>query len=73
VAEQELLRPRDVAAPLGVSRARVYQMIRDGELPTIVVGNAIRIPRRAWEAWLVERNQAASAGMAERRREAVPA
>jgi excisionase family DNA binding protein len=72
MATQELLRPRDLAEPLGVSKDRVYQMIRAGELPSTLVGNSIRIPRRAWEAWLDERNRDASIGRKERSQEAVP-
>jgi excisionase family DNA binding protein len=59
VGRQELLRPRDLATPLGVSRDRVYQLIRAGELPAVRIGNAIRIPRASWEAWLAERDHQA--------------
>jgi excisionase family DNA binding protein len=57
--KQELLRPRDLAAPLGVSTYRVYQLLRGGIIPHVVVGGSIRIPRGAWESWLAEQNRLA--------------
>lgn len=48
----EFLRPADLAPQLGVTRSRVYQLLRAGELPSVRIGGVIRIPRRAWEAWL---------------------
>lgn len=39
-----LLRPRDVARLLGLSRAMVYKLAYSGELRSIRVGSAVRIP-----------------------------
>lgn len=55
----ELLRPGDLADVLGVSRNRVYQLIADGMLPAVRFGRSIRIPRAAWEAWLLEQRDRA--------------
>lgn len=50
---QPLLRVREVADTLGVSRQRVYQMIHDGHLPAAWISpRSIRIPAAAFEAWL---------------------
>ena len=51
---REMLRPRDVAPRLGVSPRRVYQLVREGGLPAIRQGRAIRIPRAAFEQWLAD-------------------
>lgn len=50
--ETSLLKVPEIAADLGVSTGRVYQLISDGVIPAIRVGGAIRIPRSAWEEWL---------------------
>lgn len=55
----DLLRVRDVATELGVSRSRVYQLLRAGEIPAVRVGGAIRIPKGAWRAWLDEQRDRA--------------
>jgi excisionase family DNA binding protein len=49
---KELLRVSDLATQMGVSAGRVYQLVRAGELPSVRVGGAIRIPKDAWRAWL---------------------
>lgn len=47
-----LLRP-EVAAPLvSLSRSGLYQMIRTGEVPAVMVGGRIRIRRADLEAWV---------------------
>jgi excisionase family DNA binding protein len=48
----DLLRVREVAERLGVTPSRVYQLTRSGEIPSVRVGGALRIPREAWEEWL---------------------
>src|SRR5262249_52081698 len=45
---QIFLRPIEAAAALGCSRTRVYELVRTGELPHILLGGtSIRIPRQA--------------------------
>lgn len=62
-----LMRPGELAAELGLSRERVYALIRSGELPATRVGGALRIPRAAWEAWLESRSEAALRALEQRR------
>jgi excisionase family DNA binding protein len=52
-----MMRPADVANELGLSKVRVYALIRSGEIPATRVGGRIRIPRQAWEVWLSERTE----------------
>jgi excisionase family DNA binding protein len=61
---KELLRPSDLCPQLGLSSGRVYQLIADGVIPHVRVGNAIRIPRQAWLAWLEAQNRQAEASCA---------
>jgi excisionase family DNA binding protein len=70
VTRKEWLRAGDLAALLGVSRSRVYQLIAEGELPAVRQGRSVRVPRAAWEAWLEEqRVMAMAAAPRVRRRE----
>lgn len=55
------LRARDVAPLLGVCVARVYQLMQEGELPSISIGRTVVIPRPAWDRWLEEKTQQALA------------
>ena len=48
------LKPEQAAQLLQISRSRIYELIRENKVPHVRVGNSIRIPRRALEAWLEE-------------------
>jgi excisionase family DNA binding protein len=58
-ATAQFLRPSDLASQLGLTRSRIYQLLRAGELPSVRIGGVIRIPREAWERWLAERRDEA--------------
>jgi excisionase family DNA binding protein len=62
-----LLRVPEVARTLGIARSLAYEMARDGRLPTIHIGKAVRIPRRRLEAWIEERARADEARILARR------
>ncbi len=50
--ESILLRAGEVSQVLGLGRSKIYEMMAAGELPTVRVGRAIRVPRAALEAWV---------------------
>jgi excisionase family DNA binding protein len=51
--DQELLLRIDAAADrLSISRATLYRMIQRGEIATIRIGSAVRIPVSALDRWL---------------------
>lgn len=53
--EPLLYRATEAASLLGVSRAYVYVLINNGELPFVRLGpNAVRIPREALTKWIEE-------------------
>lgn len=54
--ESVALKPRDIAARLGVERSTVYRWIKSGELPTITVAGAKYVLAPAYERF-VERYQ----------------
>ena len=55
-----LLRPTEVAEAIGIGRSKVYELLGSGDLPSIRVGGAIRVPVTALHAW-IERQLAARA------------
>lgn len=46
VVEPIMLRPREVAALLGLARSEVYRLIARGEIPSVRFGRSVRVPRR---------------------------
>lgn len=50
---RRLIRAEEVANALGISRLRVYQLARVGELPSVRLGTkSIRFDPEAVEAWV---------------------
>jgi excisionase family DNA binding protein len=50
------LKPADVARDLQISRASVYRLIEDGDLPSVRVGKRnIRVPFDSLIAWIKAR------------------
>jgi excisionase family DNA binding protein len=60
---EDFLRPADLARLLGVTRSRIYQLLSSGELPSVRIGGAIRVPRVAWERWVASISERALAGV----------
>ena len=52
MAEQLLYRPTEAAEVIGVSRARCYELIAAGVIPSIRIGTSIRVPRVALIEWI---------------------
>ncbi len=44
-----LLRPREVADLIGVSRTTAYELIAAGTIPSVRLGNLLRVPAAALE------------------------
>jgi excisionase family DNA binding protein len=47
-----LLKSAEAARLLGLGRSKVYEMTRDGTLPVVRIGTAVRIPKRALMEWI---------------------
>ena len=47
----------EVADRLGISRAKVYELLARGELPVIRIGGSTRVPALALARWLTERTK----------------
>lgn len=59
-SQVEMLKPSDLAPRLGVTTGRVYQLIAEGLIPSVRIGRAIRVPRKAWDEWLKEQHRRAT-------------
>ncbi len=57
-----LLTIPEVAARLRVSRARAYQLAREGLIPIVRLGRQLRVEEGALRAWLANGGQALSGG-----------
>jgi prophage regulatory protein len=55
-----LLKPAEVAERLRIGRSLVYELITQGEIPSIRLGRCIRVPVAALNEW-IEGKQNASA------------
>jgi excisionase family DNA binding protein len=55
MAEELLLTPNEAFARIRVKRAKGFQMLASGELPSIKVGRLRRIPVEALRRWVEER------------------
>jgi excisionase family DNA binding protein len=47
-----LLRPAEVAATLGISRSKVFELLAAHELPSVHIGRSTRVPRLELEDWI---------------------
>lgn len=56
--KKEFLSPKEVAAILGVSRATIYRLIGDGELPALQIGASLRVPSHTLRQWIEDRQAA---------------
>jgi len=60
--EARLLRARDVAGELSISRALAYRLLRTGKIPVVRIGHAVRVKRSDLEEY-VERCRTTEAGV----------
>ena len=63
--ERILLRATELQAALGLSRSKIYELMQSGELPTVRVGRAVRVPRAGLEEWVRRRTIRAVADTAD--------
>ena len=58
--EPLLLRATEVARRMSIGRATVYRMIVNKELPSLKLGNIVRVPARALEELIDQQTQSAN-------------
>lgn len=52
--ERLMLKPAEVAEAIGISRSKAYELLQRGEIPSIRVGSAVRVPVDALKAWIAK-------------------
>ena len=50
--ERILYRPVEAAEAIGISRARLYELMNSGEIPFVKVGNVKRVPVAKLREWV---------------------
>lgn len=50
---QRLLSPEQTAEYINISRARVYELLKDGEIPVVKAGRSTLIDKDDLEKWIV--------------------
>ena len=54
----EYLKVPEVAEVLRIARSRAYELVAEGEIPSIKIGRSVRVSRKELERWLEEQRQA---------------
>lgn len=54
-----LLKPEEAAKVLGLGRSKLYELIQTGQIPSLRVGRARRIPVEALRRWVDKQLEAA--------------
>lgn len=52
VQQHEYLKVPEVAAVLRIARSRAYELVADGEIPSVRIGRSIRVNRKELDNWL---------------------
>lgn len=55
-----MLRPAEVADAIGVSRSKVYELLANHTIPSVLVGSSVRVPVDELRAWIGRQVKAAS-------------
>ena len=59
ISDMQMLTPDDIMQALRLSRSTVYNMLKRGEIPSVKIGNMLRVNKGAFEHWLEQRTAAA--------------
>jgi excisionase family DNA binding protein len=53
----EYLKVPEVARIIRVARSRAYELVAEGEIPSIKIGRSVRVSREELDRWLEEQRQ----------------
>ena len=54
--DRRLIRVEEAAQALSLGRSKTWELISSGELPTVRIGRAVRVPVRALDEWLQDQD-----------------
>ena len=60
--QHEWLKVQEVAEVLRIARGRAYELVADGEIPSVRIGRSVRVSRKELERWLEEQRQPSARG-----------
>lgn len=52
--ESTLMTIADVQKATQLGRTKIYELMRDGELPFIKIGRSVRVRQEAFQSWLAQ-------------------
>ena len=52
ICDMQMLTPDDIMQALRLSRSTVYNMLKRGEIPSVKIGNMLRVNKSDFEHWL---------------------
>ena len=55
--KREFLKVPEVAEVLRIARSRAYELVAEGDIPSIKIGRSLRVSRTELDRWLEERRQ----------------
>ena len=55
--KREFLKVPEVAEVLRIARSRAYELVAEGEIPSIRIGRSVRVSRSELDRWLEEQRQ----------------
>jgi excisionase family DNA binding protein len=61
--QHEYLKVPEVAEVLRIARSRAYELVAEGEIPSVRIGRSVRISRKELERWLEEQRQPELSGI----------
>ena len=53
--QHEYLKVPEVGKVLRIARSRAYELVAEGEIPSVRIGRSVRVSRRELEHWLEEK------------------
>jgi excisionase family DNA binding protein len=55
--QHEWLKVPEVARIIRVARSRAYELVAEGEIPSVRIGRSVRVSRKELDLWLEEQRQ----------------
>jgi excisionase family DNA binding protein len=60
--ERLLLRPTEAAEVIGIGRSKMYELLARGEVPSVRVGGALRVPLARLREWIDRKAEESATG-----------
>ena len=60
--EALMLKPDEACEVLRVGRSKLYQLLKDGTLPSVRIGRSVRVPAESLRRWVARQTGGAEEG-----------